>query len=98
MSSREIAELTGKEHKDVMRDIRVTLTQLGQTSAQFCAHLPDAYGRAQPVFNLPYRETMILLTGYSVPMRAKVVDRWQELESPSESGHLMAPVLAVLKR
>jgi len=37
MSSREIAELTGKQHKDVMRDIRVMFSQLEKDSAQFCA-------------------------------------------------------------
>jgi phage regulator Rha-like protein len=30
MSSREIAELTGKNHRDVMRDIRNVLDQLGK--------------------------------------------------------------------
>ena len=60
MSSREIAELTGKNHKDVMRDIRNMLDELGETSAQFCADLPDTYGRKQPAFSLPKDLTLTL--------------------------------------
>lgn len=81
MTSREIAELTGKQHKDVLHDIRKMLEDLGLTSADFSADLPDAYGRLQPAFRLPKRECLILVSGYSVQMRARIIDRWQELES-----------------
>lgn len=80
MTSREIAELAGKEHKHVLTDIRGMLEGLGLRSADFSADLPDGYGRAQPAFQLPKRETLILVSGYSVAMRAKIIDRWQELE------------------
>ena len=80
MTSREIAELTGKQHKDVLHDIRKMLDDLGLTSADFSADLPDAYGRLQPAFQLPKRECLILVSGYSVAMRARIIDRWQELE------------------
>lgn len=81
MTSREIAELTGKEHKNVLADIRGMLDGLGQASADFSADLPDGLGRLQPAFRLPKRETLILVSGYSVAMRAKIIDRWQELEA-----------------
>jgi len=80
MSSREIAELCEKEHKDVMRDIRNMLEQLGETSAQFCANLPDTYGRRQPVFNLPKDLTYTLVAGYNVKLRKRIIDRWLQLE------------------
>ncbi len=81
MSSREIAQLTGKDHRHVLADIRKMFEDLGETSAGFSADLPDAYGRPQPAFKLPKRETLILVSGYSVSMRAKIIDRWQELEA-----------------
>ena len=54
---------------------------LGLSSADFSADLPDSYGRMQPVFQLPRRECMILVSGYSIPMRAKIIDRWEALET-----------------
>ncbi|WP_371931859.1 Rha family transcriptional regulator [Halomonas sp. MMSF_3323] len=57
MSSREIAELTGKRHNDVMRDIPNMFDQLDADSAQFCAQYRDSTGRFLPCFArpLPYR-------------------------------------------
>ena len=53
MSSREIAELTGKEHFHIKRDIKTMLEQLGQDASSFGGMSSDAYGRPQEVFNLP---------------------------------------------
>jgi phage regulator Rha-like protein len=81
MSSREIAELTGKQHLHVMRDIRALLDDLGEGESNFgCTYL-DAQGKQRPEFKLPYRETMILVSGYNVQIRTRIIDRWQELES-----------------
>ena len=81
MTSREIAELTEKRHADVMRDIRNMLDDLGETSAQFCADLPDTYGRKQPAFFLPKDLTLTLVAGYNVKLRKRIIDRWLELEA-----------------
>ena len=80
MSSLEIAELTGKHHKHVLADIRNTLNSLNIDSAVFTADYKDSKGRMYPCYNLPKRETLILVSGYSVTMRARIIDRWQELE------------------
>ena len=42
MSSLEIAELTGKQHKDVIRDIRNMLNHLDINSAIFTAQYKDS--------------------------------------------------------
>lgn len=87
MSSLEIAELTGKEHRNVLRDIRNMLTELyGQDHPlrfeQMVTRPNPSGGAAIPstVFMLPKRETLILVSGYSVKARARIIDRWLELE------------------
>jgi phage regulator Rha-like protein len=80
MTSREIAEYTGKRHDHVLADIRTMLEQLEMTSPEFSGHLPDAYGRPQHVFILPKDLTLTLVSGYSVPMRHAIIKRWQALE------------------
>lgn len=80
MSSREIAELTGKQHAHVRRDIEHLLGALGEDVSKFGAMSADSYGRPQPVYALPKRETLILVSGYDPVMRAKIIDRWMELE------------------
>jgi len=84
MSSIEIAELTEKRHSDVMRDIRVIQEQLDERKFAVMSHYVDSSNRKQGMWILDYNETMVLLTGYSVKMRMKVIDRWQELEQKSQ--------------
>ena len=59
MSSREIAELTSKEHKTVMRDIRAMLEQLDKGTDMY---LGQYFSNSRPYdeYNLPKRETLLL--------------------------------------
>ena len=82
MSSREIADLTGREHKNVIRDIRNMLDELKKDGSDL-SHVReehDARGYTA-TFKLPKRETLILVSGYNTELRAKIIDRWQELEA-----------------
>lgn len=80
MSSLEIAERTGKRHAHVLADVRNMLEQLGKQPTEFSAGYRDAKGEERACFNLPKRECLILISGYSVELRAAIIDRWQELE------------------
>ena len=80
MSSREIAELTGKRHDNVTRDIRRMLEDLDEAVLRFEGSYTGADGSSRPCFNLPKRECLILVSGYDVHLRARIIDRWQELE------------------
>ncbi|MCY1298804.1 Phage antirepressor protein KilAC domain protein [compost metagenome] len=80
MSSRELAELTGKRHGDVIRDIRRMLDELGDdANLRHVREEKDGRGYTAEI-SLPRREVEILLTGYSVKLRARVIDRLRELE------------------
>ncbi|MGI2855618.1 Rha family transcriptional regulator [Shewanella algae] len=91
MSSREIAELTGKRHDNVCADIRNMLNMLQQDALSFQGIYKDAYGREKPCYNLPRRECEILVCGYDVVRRAAVIDRWLELETKQRQLPNMTP-------
>jgi hypothetical protein len=106
MSSREIAELTGKEHADVMRDARNMFDQLGLVASSFAGYYVASNGKSNPLFNLPKDLTLTLVSGYSVPLRHRIVTRLQELESAkaqpvvalgrkAEGAGLRAPVFSL---
>ncbi len=80
MSSREIAELTGKEHFNVIRDIRAMLQELKLGALSFEFSYLSAQNKPMPEFRLPKDLTITLVSGYNVTMRHRIVTRWMELE------------------
>lgn len=90
MTTHEIAELTGKRHDNVMVDARAMLAELhGEANLlTFQEVYRDSRGRGYQRFKLPYRETMILVSGYKLALRAKIIDRWQELEQAAKAPAL----------
>lgn len=81
MSSREIAELTDKLHRNVKRDIEHMLSELGKDVLSFERIYFDSMNRQQTEYHLDRELTEILITGYSIPLRARVIRRLHELES-----------------
>jgi phage antirepressor YoqD-like protein len=84
MSTREIADLTGKQHKNVLRDVNVMLDALEKTGSDLSQAIryTDGRGRTSEV-RLDRVLTETLLTGYSIPLRHRVVTRLAELEKVS---------------
>ncbi|RML75935.1 Roi protein [Pseudomonas savastanoi pv. savastanoi] len=80
MSSREIAELTGKQHKNVKRDVAAMLAELKIGALNFEHTYLDGQNRKQTEYLLDREHTDCLLTGYSAELRMKVILRWRELE------------------
>ncbi len=68
MSSLEIAELTGKQHKNVMADIRKILDEVGISSAEFSAVYKDQQLIERPCYKLPRRECDLIIAGYSAKL------------------------------
>ena len=93
MLSTEIAVLTEKEHKNVIRDIEVIIEQLEKDGSNLSSGFKSTTYRAgngknERCFELDYDSTMIVLTGYNVVARAKVIKRWQELENQKPLSQL----------
>lgn len=82
MSSLDIAEVTGKEHKNVMRDIRNLVENLKDINGyKFeLVEYRDKKGEMRPMYELGKKECLLLASGYDVVLRAKIINRWEELE------------------
>jgi len=65
-----IADLTGKDHKHVLSDVRKMLGDLGFMCAEFSAYvripMPRGGFRQEEEFNLPKDLTFTLVLGYDV--------------------------------
>lgn len=86
MSSREIAELMGKRHDHVLRDVKSLISQgaicapnFGETSYE--VRQPNGSTRSLPMYLLDFDATMTLITGYDAKRRSMVIKRWRELET-----------------
>ncbi len=97
MSSLEIAELTGKLHKNVLADIRNLLSQ-GVTKLNFQpSTYKDPTGRKLPCFELTKRGCLILASGYDAVLREKIIDRWEQLELEKRKPQTPQTYLEALK-
>jgi len=80
MSTREVADLTGKSHDNVLRDAR-SLAKRGVLKSEETPYRHPQNGQSYPEFLLTQRDALVLVSGYSAELRAKIIDRWQELEA-----------------
>ncbi|MFS8371301.1 Rha family transcriptional regulator [Acetobacter indonesiensis] len=90
MSSREIAELTGSTHDNVLKTIRA-LIKKGLVFGNETPYVHPQNGQTYKEFHLDYRNTMVVTSGYSVELRAKIIDRWLELEGNSGNRATQKP-------
>lgn len=89
MSSREIAELVDARHNDVVATIdRLFAKGLLRSSRE--TRREATGGRPIDVYDLCERDTHLVVAGYSDEHRARVIDRWQELERRQTQPRLPA--------
>ena len=81
MSTRVIAELCEKEHRNVKRDSEVMFQGLQLDALNFEHIYLDSMNRQQTEYLLDEELTMTLVTGYNIVLRNRVIKRWKELES-----------------
>ena len=82
MTSVEIAELTGKNHFDVLRAIRKMEPAWEKvTECKFAvSEYKDSTGRTLPCYSLTKTECLYIATKFNDEARARLVLRWQQLE------------------
>lgn len=85
MTTLQISELTGKEHRNVMRDCRSMLVALGIDLLSFEHMSQDAYGRPLATYKLPKELVLTLVSGYNIAMRHRIIRRWMELEEAQKA-------------
>lgn len=94
LSSIELAELLGKDHSELLGDIRVMLIELygdeGVQRFEATYNHPQT-GQDYPIFRLPIVEALTLATGYGRNLYTRVVDRWLALEKAANHWSLSPP-------
>ena len=91
MTSLEIAEVTGKQHQHVMRDIRAILSQGVDASNFGLTSYTDKSNRQSPCYELTKKGCLILASGYDALLREKIINRWEELETKERTGGFVVP-------
>ena len=91
MTSLEIAELTGKNHFDLMRAIRKMEPAWEKVNGCKFALVTykDLKGELRPCYSLTKTECLYIATKFNDEARAKLVLRWEELEK-AEARRKMA--------
>lgn len=88
MSSREIAELTGKRHDNVMSLCR-SMRDMGVCpEIQETPYINEQNGQTYLECQLTKRDSLVLIARISPEFTARVVDRWQELEAGAKPAEL----------
>lgn len=95
MSSREIAELTGKRHDHVLRDcdtLNDNYEKMGfpRIGEGYYTH-PNTGNQQHREYLLTKMQTFDLMTGYNVELRIKVNRRWAELEAKEQAQNSQIP-------
>ena len=81
MTSKEVAEITGKDHSNVLRDCRSLIEEVGDGFKFESVTYKAGNGEERPMYFLEKESVQLLITGYSAIIRLAVIKRLNELES-----------------
>ena len=88
MTSIEIATLTGKQHKDVLKAIRNMESAWAQVAGRKFAlgSYEDLNNQSRPCYFLSKTECLYIATKFNDEARARLVLRWEETQGDSSAG------------
>ncbi|HVI30421.1 phage regulatory protein/antirepressor Ant [Hansschlegelia sp.] len=83
MSSREIADLVETRHNQIVETIERLFEKevLRESRKTTRTYRPEGGGRPTEIYDLTKRDTLVVVSGYDDALRAKIIDRWMELEA-----------------
>lgn len=82
ISSRDIAEITDKQHQHIKRDIEIALKE---DASKFGHIYLDTMNRKQTEYILPKNIALGIVSGYSFDLRMKIINRLEELEKQNKN-------------
>lgn len=99
MTSLQIAEITARLHKNVMRAIRNMEPAWEKINGRKfeLVDYKDEKGETRPCFSLTKEECLYIATKFNDEARAKLIKRWKELEEQHQKPSLPQNYLEALK-
>ena len=89
MSSREMADLVEKRHDSVKRTVDTLVNRGVISQPQIVDGPKSANGVHEKQYLIGRRDTYVVVAQLCPEFTARIVDRWQELESTAQFQHLM---------
>ena len=85
LTSLEVAEITGKEHKNILSDIRDEISKLGEERGRLIfqqSYYTNLQNKQQPLFILNYKGVLQLGARYNAATRFKLIEKIEQLQKP----------------
>lgn len=85
LTSLEVAEITGKDHKNILADIRDEISKLGEERGRLIfqqSYYTNLQNKQQPLFILNYKGVLQLGARYNAEIRFKLIEKIEQLQKP----------------
>ena len=85
LTSLDIAEITGKEHKNILSDIRDEISKIGEERGRLIFQqscYTNLQNKQQPMFLLNYKGVLQLGARYNAETRFKLIEKIEQLQKP----------------
>ena len=85
LTSLEVAEITGKDHKNILADIRDEISKLGEERGRLIfqqSYYTNLQNKQQPMFLLNYKGVLQLGARYNAETRFKIIEKIEQLQKP----------------
>ena len=85
LTSLEVAQIAGKEHKNILADIRDEISKLGEERGRLIfqqSYYTNLQNKQHPMFLLNYKGVLQLGARYNAETRFKLIEKIEQLQKP----------------